>query len=262
MVLHRVKRGAAKVRYASAPDNGEYLSYKRQLEGVCRTLEAAIAALAQSQKMWRAMSVEEKTAAKKYVTMYPDEDYIRDMAEQAASAVRDMDKEFASVQSAESTVRMLDKNARAYVTEIKALSVDYKMVADAKLEYEMYRQKFDALESARRKEDDRIDRNKVKLEESKLNYEGTVRATIERQKELFPKRHTMYKTALCAYWLAQLMYVRAMEENTRELVEYAEENESILFALDVAKLQRKPKPSPEEPDDGTPTESATEAAGA
>ena len=82
------------------------------------------------------------------------------------------------------------------------------------------------IEGGKKVDDDKVERNKTKREETRLNDESMLDATITRQKELYGRRHTIFQA-----WVAQGRYVEGMD--TRKPLKYARDNEKGTLGLDV-----------------------------
>jgi len=237
-----MKKVAGSWKHSKQPDSAEFSDYKQRLDNVVKALEATSASTAASQKVWKTLAADQAKAVENYMNMYPDDDDVRNKARDAVAASSKVTADFTKSEDSGAPANVIDKHVKQYLAEIKSLQTEYKKLGSAKVDYDMYGSKVQSLEGSKKQDETKIERNRTKLEEARINYESILEATIKRQKELYAKRQTLFKAGFVSYWLSQGTYIAFLSGNYANVVRYAKENESTMMALDVNSIRDENTP--------------------
>jgi len=236
MGLHSVKKAAANMKASSMPENAEFTSLKAQLDGLYKFLETNNNNIAELGSKWTALANDTKKMTENYASLYPETDAVKPAAKEASSAAAKSAGRAAGIESGEK-VGTIVKTIKKYLTELSALNPEYAKLADAKVEYEMYKSKTEGLEGAKKKDAEKIERNQGKTEAAKISYEGSLDSTVVRMKALWAKRGPVLKASLTAFWLAQSGHVAQLTEDLAVPTKFAADNEAAMVKLDISAIK-------------------------
>mmetsp|Transcript_8421 Transcript_8421/g.17121 ORF Transcript_8421/g.17121 Transcript_8421/m.17121 type:complete len:293 (-) Transcript_8421:649-1527(-) len=234
----RLRKGQSYVRLGdlAAFENGEHVALSQKLGQTLTTLAEALAHLEEAFASYRAFAGEMVSVTGEYMRTYPDDDAVKQLADDAVQSLEIMRVKFSQLEEGQrSSVIMLMQVVRSYIAELRATQVDCAMVEEASDEFHRCKSHVESLEGKARRDPDALRRGRAALEDARQNYEGTVRVTVERQRELYPKRDNVFRAALTAYWLCQGLHLSSMEHSLRRTLKFANENKDKFLQLDLSK---------------------------
>ena len=102
--------------------------------------------------------------------------------------------------------------------------VDYKLVADAKREFELYNHKVEGLDK-HNKEGDKKSRNLDKLESSRIAYDTALKGSMTKIDGAYAKAPSMFTAVYVAYWLHQARMQKMVDSHFKPSIHYAKSHE-------------------------------------
>jgi len=238
--MHKLKKLVHKAgptqKEGQIPKDAECEDLKHKLEIFSSALHTSAMTMKRTEANWKDIFNTEYKTMEELSQRYPDPDSVRDTSKMYAEAATRMQSEFSARSAADVEYNQLVQKVNHTVAQIKALDPFYKQLEDFRVEYEMYNQKFSALDVAKEKKqsekmDDKVSRNAEKLEKAKTDYETKLNEVVGMQRKLWSSREPAYRAAYTAYFLLQAHMMDIMDKHSQGIYKYATSHERDVETL-------------------------------
>lgn len=200
-MLHSLKRatvGSYAIR--NEPTNSEYDNLRRSLEDVSQNLQSGLSHVEQIQKKWESVMDESENFYTQMAASRPLSDESRVIIRTAADAIHTgVRSGTQSLSKSSGSGVQLVLGVRSYVTELKVIAEECIRVDTARKDYVMYVQKLEKLKSNTYTEPERFERNKEKMEKTKILYDALLRAAMDRMNIYLKKAPQMTRAVFMAH---------------------------------------------------------------
>lgn len=233
-MMHKIKKATTT---AKGTENAEFADYRNRLDNLASYLRESSAALNESERAWREVCNRQKVFAEKFANSYPDKDEVREFGKQSASLSDTLVREFVlKTEGSNADHWKVDNVVTDYLGEIADIASEYKPVADAMKEVTMYSKKVDDLQTAKKTDEQKIQRNLEKLDEAKKTYEDILDRVVDRMKTVYNKRQVALKATYVAYWSSQLRAFDLLDKSLDPTREFVEGSVESFFGLNIKSM--------------------------
>lgn len=243
-MFHSIKRATVGLAAGKhEPKNAEFENMRNKMENVNKALASALNDIEGAQKTWHAVVDSSDRFAASLHTLYPNEDQVRALFKSALDEVRGpIAEDMHAIVNPSSQVRSIERNVRAYLTEIKTLTAEYNKVENARKDYAMYQAKTEKLDKSSNGTD-KQSRNLDKLESSRATYHSILDGTLHRMKTTYDKAPVMFRATHVAFWLYQSRMNDLLSKHFSNSFDYAAQNCDSLFSAPASTSAELPAPS-------------------
>lgn len=229
--MHKIKKATTT---AKGTENAEFSDYRNRLDNLASYLRESSAALKESERAWREVCNRQKVFAEQFANRYPDKDNVREFGKQSAALSDTLVREFVlKTEGSSADHWKVDNIVIDYLSEIAEITNEYKPVADAMKEVSMYTKKVDDLQTAKKQDEQKIQRNLEKLDEAKRMYEDLLTRVVDRMKTVYNKRQVALKATYVAYWSSQLRAFDLLDQSLDPTREFVQSSVGTLLQISI-----------------------------
>jgi hypothetical protein len=238
-MLHAIKKKVSQVATTTVLA-AEFTDYEQRLSSTKKTLAVVHKLMNDNTKEWTRQFMNQRVFSTVIVEGYPrSEDDTHQLARTFADCAQDRYDFLVRENSPEMhEYNRLQNEVRAYIDEITAVEAQYSDIITAKSEVDRYRHKMDVLASGKRATRKantvKKERNLLKLDAAAEKYRALCDVVIASQKKTFEKAATVYKMALCSYWLNNALNLAVANQSLERTKDWAKMISEELKGLTVA----------------------------
>lgn len=230
-MMHKIKKATATTK---GVENAEFIDYRNRLDILASYLRESSAELNECERAWREVCHAQKAYSENFANRYPDKDNVRDFSKKSVALSETLVREF-GLRTENLTTEHWKVNSIVtdYLAEIAEICHEYKCVGDAMKEVSMYSKKVNDLQTAKKADGTKIERNLEKLDEAKSRYETVLNDVVNRMKALYKKRQVALKATYVAYWSAQLRAIDLLDRCLRPTRDFVESSVGPMLKLNI-----------------------------
>lgn len=215
----------------------EFHKVKTQLANVATALEACICGLDTLTRDYDRLYTGLRKFANDFYSLYPSEDEVRHLGEATVTSA-DQLLEDVNNKLESTSVYIIDRQIRAYLTEIKNLQKEFRKVAKAKSDYESEKERL-ARADRRGVDEDRRTGIYDTMHMRKQIYETTLSALTNRLSSTYNKHSQVFQAAWTAYILKLDDGRVVLDRHLRAHRNYAKKVEKDVVRMQLGKSQFK-----------------------
>lgn len=218
----------------------EFHKVKVQLANVATALEACVSGLETLTADYDRLYTGVRKFANDFYSLYPSDDEVRKLGESTVNCA-DRLLEDAKCRTFEmprnTSIHIIDRQIKAYLSEIRNLQKEFKKVSVAKSEYEGERDRYERSEGRRGYDEERRGIMREGVERSRKVYETTFAALTKRLDSTYRKHAQVFQAAWTAYVLRLDEGRSLLDKHLRNHRAYAKRLEKDVLRMQLGRLE-------------------------
>lgn len=235
--VHTVKKkvASATTKKKVKKDIGEeFVEHKRLLESIQATLKAYCTSAEESSTSWTHLFKVQRDFVNNMTATYPRGDAVRATSQQYASNLTSLQSNFQLSDAADAPHKELHKTVEKYLVEIEEVQATYPDVELAYSEYLRYTTKSDRLQSRKKQNEIKVERNLVKRDNCKTDYDTKLANAVATMRAIAAKHPVVFQVAMVSFWLRNNVTMSLMTDHTGQMHSESDALKDLLLKVDLA----------------------------